>query len=344
MKSFKDAEHLFRLAAVFVAGLVLFLLARGFLVPRSFGQYGHYRGTAIAEIAAHPIAFAGHQTCEACHSDVLEVKERLHMRGPLRSVPWGAGKACGRPCSVSRQNWKQPCFAPVATKRTSPNRRSFRRSSRRSIQAEPPAICATSHIVRRSIRKKQMNITRRRLLSFARRCYRVEAHSGGNAGRITQLQVTEHWWGMLVDVTKCIGCGNCVRACQTENQVPDGYYRTWVERYHVEGWGPKSQRWIRPTAARMAFRPAIEKGERISLSPSCAITVRTRPALRSVRWARLLSVQMAWSWSIRNTASAAAIACRRAPMAAASFIPKANRRKVHALLSPDHQRTDHRVL
>ena len=47
---------------------------------------------------------------------------------------------------------------------------------------------------------------------------------------------TGHWWGMLLDITKCIGCGNCVRACAMENDVPDGYFRTWVERYHVSDW------------------------------------------------------------------------------------------------------------
>ena len=48
--------------------------------------------------------------------------------------------------------------------------------------------------------------------------------------------VAEHWWAMLLDITKCIGCGNCVRACATENDVPEGYFRTWVERYHVLDW------------------------------------------------------------------------------------------------------------
>ena len=98
VKILKDAGHLLRLASVFLAGIILFLLVRGFLVPRSFGQYGHYRGNAIAEIAAHPVAFAGHQTCETCHSDVLRTKTKRKARASqLRGVPWSAGKACGRP-------------------------------------------------------------------------------------------------------------------------------------------------------------------------------------------------------------------------------------------------------
>ncbi len=40
-------------------------------------------------------------------------------------------------------------------------------------------------------------------------------------------------WGYIVDTTRCIGCGACVRACKMENGVPDSYYRTWVERYEI---------------------------------------------------------------------------------------------------------------
>jgi len=72
----KGAEHLLRMAGTFVIGVLAFLVIRAVLVPRSFGQFGHYRGDAIAEVAARPVAYAGHQTCETCHVDILETKTK----------------------------------------------------------------------------------------------------------------------------------------------------------------------------------------------------------------------------------------------------------------------------
>jgi len=101
MKNFKDAEHLFRLAAVFVIGFVLFLVVRAFLVPRSFGQYGHYRGKAIPEIAALPVAYAGHQVCESCHTDVLDVKSKgVHKGVACESCHGPLAKHAEDPASV----------------------------------------------------------------------------------------------------------------------------------------------------------------------------------------------------------------------------------------------------
>lgn len=76
MNLFKDIEHLIRLAVVILVLLLVFAALRLAVVPRSFGQYGHYRGDAIPETAAHPIAFAGHEACEACHSDIAEQKSQ----------------------------------------------------------------------------------------------------------------------------------------------------------------------------------------------------------------------------------------------------------------------------
>lgn len=77
----KDSGHLFRLAAVFLGGVIIFIIARTLLVPHSFGRYGHYRADAIAEIAALPINYAGHQTCEGCHTDVQDVKSKGVHKG-----------------------------------------------------------------------------------------------------------------------------------------------------------------------------------------------------------------------------------------------------------------------
>jgi tetrathionate reductase subunit B len=42
-------------------------------------------------------------------------------------------------------------------------------------------------------------------------------------------------WVFLVDTTKCVGCGLCVKACKLENEVPYDVpvTRTWVERYVI---------------------------------------------------------------------------------------------------------------
>jgi hypothetical protein len=71
----KDASHLFRFAGLFVIAFLAFWVIRGYVVPKSFGQYGHYRAAAMGEIGARQLHFAGHETCETCHTDVLDVKK-----------------------------------------------------------------------------------------------------------------------------------------------------------------------------------------------------------------------------------------------------------------------------
>lgn len=57
----------------------------------------------------------------------------------------------------------------------------------------------------------------------------------GRAGQAPGYDMSRHWWAFYIDVEKCIGCGNCVRACKEENGVPREpfYFRTWVERYYI---------------------------------------------------------------------------------------------------------------
>jgi uncharacterized CHY-type Zn-finger protein len=78
-RQFKDYEHLVRLAAMAVFGLLMFVVARAALVPDSFGRYGHYRATAVDEIRARAIVYAPPDSCGECHTDIVELrKNSLH--------------------------------------------------------------------------------------------------------------------------------------------------------------------------------------------------------------------------------------------------------------------------
>ena len=63
----------------------------------------------------------------------------------------------------------------------------------------------------------------------------VLPRGAGGRSVLDDYEPDRHYYGMGVDIDKCIGCGRCVRACKTENDVPDlpFYYRTWVERYII---------------------------------------------------------------------------------------------------------------
>ena len=68
----------------------------------------------------------------------------------------------------------------------------------------------------------------------------------------------KHLWGMTIDIDKCIGCGNCVRACERENSVPEGFFRTWVERYSIEGAGQEHPKVISPDGGKNGFPPSAD--------------------------------------------------------------------------------------
>ena len=69
----------------------------------------------------------------------------------------------------------------------------------------------------------------------------------------------QHRWGMTIDIDKCIGCGNCVRACEKENDVPEGFFRTWVEKYEIEGGDMEHPKVQSPDGAKHGFPPSTNK-------------------------------------------------------------------------------------
>ena len=61
--------HLVRMAGLFLAGIVLFVIARKAFVPDGFGELGHFRTGALADNMARNPVFAGRTACGECHSD-----------------------------------------------------------------------------------------------------------------------------------------------------------------------------------------------------------------------------------------------------------------------------------
>jgi hypothetical protein len=59
-----------RLALAFTVFILLFLIMRHLLVPKTFGQYGFYRGASLDEISNLPVKFAGQKACLDCHGDI----------------------------------------------------------------------------------------------------------------------------------------------------------------------------------------------------------------------------------------------------------------------------------
>jgi tetrathionate reductase subunit B len=65
----------------------------------------------------------------------------------------------------------------------------------------------------------------------------LAAAGAGAAGSPTPgYDPAAHWYGMGIEVEKCIGCNRCAEACKAENDVPPEpfFFRTWVERYTVK--------------------------------------------------------------------------------------------------------------
>lgn len=80
----------------------------------------------------------------------------------------------------------------------------------------------------------------------------TEAPGASTAG----YDPARHRWGMTIDIDKCIGCGNCVQACEQENNVPKGHFRTWIERYQVDPVNPEHPKVESPGGGRDGF-PAL---------------------------------------------------------------------------------------
>jgi hypothetical protein len=72
MRRFKMPPQILRLVLLTLGIVGSYMVARAFLTPPSFGEYGWYRGDALGEIASRTPVYAGKKACDECHSDILQ--------------------------------------------------------------------------------------------------------------------------------------------------------------------------------------------------------------------------------------------------------------------------------
>lgn len=68
------------LLLAFALVIAAFFVGRYLFMPKTFGQFGHYRGAAVDEIEALPTAYAGFQACADCHDDIFVDRAKSHHR------------------------------------------------------------------------------------------------------------------------------------------------------------------------------------------------------------------------------------------------------------------------
>ena len=80
MRRLSLPPQIVRLVLLTVGIVVVFLTARYFLVPPSFGMYGFYRGEALEEAASREPVYAGKNACTICHPDQVETLEKFEHK------------------------------------------------------------------------------------------------------------------------------------------------------------------------------------------------------------------------------------------------------------------------
>ncbi len=91
----------------------------------------------------------------------------------------------------------------------------------------------------------------------------------GTTEEAPNYKTTDHWWAMLIDIDACIGCGNCVSACARENDVPEGFFRTWVEQYHVGDWQLEHPVVVSPDGGKEGFSNPPAGGKNFFVPKLC---------------------------------------------------------------------------
>lgn len=78
MKNFlaKIPEQVKRLSVLLVILVIVFIVVRSTLIPNDFGKIGHYRASAVQNIANNELHYTGQEVCVDCHDDIVAIKTK----------------------------------------------------------------------------------------------------------------------------------------------------------------------------------------------------------------------------------------------------------------------------
>ena len=87
----KFPGQLKRLIFIFLLFVAALIIARHYLIPTDYGQYGNYRGGSVHEIANLEVKYAGQVVCVECHDDIAETKFAGYHKNVACEVCHGPG-------------------------------------------------------------------------------------------------------------------------------------------------------------------------------------------------------------------------------------------------------------
>ena len=130
------AKHVFRAAILLLAVLIAMLLGRSLFVPETWGEFGPYRGAAVAEHRDKPIRHGGNDSCAMCH----DAEYADHATGVHASVQC---ESCHGPVAFHVDLEEGEVVAEMPVQRV---RQVFRRSTSASTSSPMAASSRPTHV------------------------------------------------------------------------------------------------------------------------------------------------------------------------------------------------------
>lgn len=80
MKEPTPLTHLYRLGALFIVFIIVFVSIRQLATPSSWNYEVWYRGDSLTEVENLPMTHGGNDSCKTCHADVVKMVKKLRHK------------------------------------------------------------------------------------------------------------------------------------------------------------------------------------------------------------------------------------------------------------------------